>query len=257
MQANFRTAAWPDLSPPSCFPALLAVVFPKAPCQMSLLPLTKDGAPLNPTDFLRPDELGEWQSFASGKRRQEWLGGRLCAYDRARWLTNPTGDTAPFPVRDWRLANAEDGHPFWQGNIPEFLHGTNISISHGGGYALAVTARSPVGADVQLCSTKVERVAEQFAARQEENILTRLAPEEDRLNRLTLLWSAKESLRKAACLSGQATGPPAFLAMRLTAGRREIHGWSLILAWQQTGHEVSVAATLHDGHAFAFCLLEE
>jgi 4'-phosphopantetheinyl transferase EntD len=241
--------------PPPSFEVLWAAVFPGASCQMSLLPLAEDEPPLAPIGFLRPDELRQWQSFASDKRKREWLGGRLCAYGCARRLARLWQDEKPamndFQVRDWWLANAEDGRPCWQGNIPEALWKTHISISHGGGYALAVMARLPVGVDVQPCQAKVERVAAQFANRQEENILTRLAPAEDRPTRLTLLWSAKESVRKAT------DDLPPFLAMRLIHGKREKDGWRLTLTWQEGERETTVAATLHDGHAFAFCLLEE
>ena len=217
---------------------------------MSLLTLAQDepsAPPLTPADFLMPDELREWQSFTSAKRKREWLGGRLCAYGCARQLIRSWQNS----TRNWRLANAEDGCPLWQGDIPEILRETRISISHGGGYALALMARLPVGADVQPRQAKVERVAGQFAHPEEKDILARLASGENSLTRLTLLWSAKESLRKAA------VGLPAFLDMRLVDGRRENDGWGLTLTWQKGAREATVAALLYDDHAFAFCLLDK
>jgi len=247
LQANFPVPGWPDLSPPPAFVSLLAEVFPGVQCQVSLLPLAKDGSsPILPADFLRPDELSLWQSFASDKRKHEWLGGRLCAYDCARRLT--AWPEMPFQARDWWLAADENGRPFWQGNVPGALRGTDISLSHGGGYALALIAPGRVGVDVEACQMKVERVAARFCHEEEEDTLARLLPEKDRLARLTLLWSAKESLRKAA------TGLPGFLAMSLADGNRADHGWRLTLAWEK---QATVAATLYDGHAFAFCLLEK
>ncbi|HBT96748.1 MAG TPA: hypothetical protein DEB25_03450 [Desulfobulbaceae bacterium] len=296
MQANFPFTAWPDISPPPAFLSLLAEVFPGVQCRVSLLPLVSDGPPsaVAPADFLRPDELRQWQSFASNKRKREWLGGRLCAYNCARWLiaarkktsgnnyesviarneTTKKSTTMPdtgvekdhrffrsvcndvavkecFSARDWWLAADENGRPFWQGNLPEALSGMDISLSHGGAYALAIIATRRVGADVEACRTKVQRVAAQFCHLAEEERLARLIPQQDRLARLTLLWSAKESLRKAA------TGLPGFLAMRLTDGSHIGDGWRLVLTWGATGRQSTVATTLHDGHAFAFCFLEE
>jgi len=93
-------------------------------------------------------------------------------------------------------------------------------------------------------------VAAQFVNPEEEHTLNRFMPADDRLARLTLLWSAKESLRKAA------PGLPAFLAMRLLDGRRNHDGWRLTFVWEPGKRQTTVAAMLHDGHAFAFCLLE-
>jgi len=249
VQANFPFPAWPDLSPPSAFMSLLAEVFPGAWCQVSLLPLAKDEPPpIAAADFLRPDELGRWQSFTSDKRKREWLGGRLCAYDCARRLTAQSEE--PFQTRNWWLAADENGRPCWQGNVPPALRDMDISLSHGGAYALALVAPGCAGVDVEACRGKVERVAAQFCHQEEEDSLTRLMPEQDRLVRLTLLWAAKESLRKAA------TGLPGFLAMSLSGGYSMKAGWRLTLAWK-AGCQATVAAMPHDGHAFAFCLLEK
>ena len=260
MQANFpasvSASVWPDLSLPPFFLSLVTAVSPGAfrhfnPL-ISLLPLTKDQPQPSFADFLRPEERHHWQSLASDKRQREWLAGRICAYDCARRLlaTKYPDEAARFSVRDWWLDNGEDGRPFWQGNAPAILRDLDISLSHGGGYALAIIAPPRVGADVQPCLPKVERVAAQFAHPEEEDTLARLLLEQDRLTRLTLLWSVKESLRKAA------TALPGFLAMRLTDGNRVDNGWQLMLTWEAR-QKATVAATLHDGHAFAFCLLEE
>jgi len=254
--ANVSAGGWPNLSPPPFFFSLVTAVFP-VPSRhisplISLLPLTKDRPQPSFADFLSPEEWRHWQSLASDKRQREWLAGRICTYDCAQRLlaTQYPDETARFSARDWWLANGEDGRPFWQGNAPAILRDLDISLSHGGGYALAIIASSRVGADVQPCLPKVERVAAQFAHPEEEDTLARLLPEQERLARLTLLWSAKESLRKAA------TALPGFLAMRLTDGNRADNGWQLTLTWEDR-EKAPVAATLHDGHAFAFCLLEE
>jgi phosphopantetheinyl transferase len=256
LSASVSASVWPDLSPPPFFLTVVSTVFlgrfQHCNPSISFLPLTQDGPPLPLADFLRPDERRQWQSFASGKRQREWLGGRICAYDCARRLAARPEEA--FQARDWWLTGDENGRPFWQGNVPQALRGMDISLSHSGAYALAITAPGRVGADVEACRPKVERVAARFCHAEEEDTLARLAPERDRLARLTLLWSAKESLRKAA------TGLPGFLAMRLVDGNRSDHGWRLSLAWAPAPgaeKQAAVAATLFDGYAFAFCLLEK
>jgi phosphopantetheinyl transferase len=201
---------------------------------------------------LAPDESRRWQGFTSEKRKREWLAGRLCAYACARDILGPEYEPL-FAVRDWRLENDANGRPRWSENAPEILRATDISISHGGEYAVAMAAARRLGVDAQPCLAKITRITALFAHAGEEALLAAALPDQDRIIRLTVLWSAKESLRKAA-------GLPAFLDMRLTDCKTINGGWRLrLIAWLQTAapQTATVAATLRDNHALAFCLLDE
>lgn len=142
--------------------------------------------------YLRAEELDRWNSFRMEKRRTEWLGGRMAAKWAAARLLNKTGV-------DWQaltIRNEADGRP----SVATENHGVapHISISHSGPRAAALAANLPCGLDIQQPGANILRVKNRFALRQEEDILTASLPEGlSETQRLTMLWAAKEAVRKA------------------------------------------------------------
>ena len=65
-----------------------------------------------------------------------------------------------------------------------------ISISHCQGYAAAIAAEAPVGVDVEVVSSRVQRIKDRFLSVQEQSLL---GPTDEAL---MLAWSAKESVYK-------------------------------------------------------------
>lgn len=65
-----------------------------------------------------------------------------------------------------------------------------ISISHCQGYAAAIAAEAPVGVDVEVVSSRVQRIKDRFLSAQEQALL---GPTDEAL---MLAWSAKESVYK-------------------------------------------------------------
>ncbi|HEX9714615.1 MAG TPA: 4'-phosphopantetheinyl transferase superfamily protein [Desulfurivibrionaceae bacterium] len=147
--------------------------------------------------YLHADELNRWTGLRQKKRRTEWLGGRLAAKWAAAALL---GETAV----DWQgltIQNEEDGRPF----VATEAHAVApfISISHSGHMAAALAANLPCGLDIQQPLAKIHTVKERFAAPEEEDILGAALPHRPftETEQLTLLWAAKEAVRKMVRVS--------------------------------------------------------
>ncbi|MFH1021241.1 MAG: 4'-phosphopantetheinyl transferase superfamily protein [Pseudomonadota bacterium] len=187
--------------------------------------------------YLSADELNRWLGLRLKKRRTEWLGGRLAAKCAAAGLLDET-------AMDWRklvIRTEEDGRPY----VAAEAHGVApfISISHSGPMAAALAANLPCGLDIQESGDKIQRVRQRFAAPEEEDILgaslSRSFPETERL---TMLWAAKEAVRKMVRTSpllglleirllaghgGRGT-PEDPLALSFASGRMQSSGPALI-----------------------------
>lgn len=152
--------------------------------------------------YLHRTEQVRLASFGFAKRQLEWLGGRLAAKHAA--LSLLAREAGPLPgYRELAVEPDAAGRPYLadQGGTNASLPAISISHSHGYAGALAVWGPS-CGLDLQLVTPRVLTVQERFASREEVAIL-HTSPYLETLGeaaRLTLLWSAKEALRKSrAC----------------------------------------------------------
>jgi phosphopantetheinyl transferase len=160
---------------------------------------------------LHPDELGQWQGFSQEKRRVEWLGGRMAA----KWAAAAVLGGPEPNWHDFVLRTEDAGRPYLATAPPGGA--PCISISHSGGMAAALAANLPCGLDIQEVRTKIHTVRQRFASPEEEALLHAGLPQSlSESQRLTLLWSAKEAVRKMV----RATPLLGFLEIRLLA----IHG---------------------------------
>jgi phosphopantetheinyl transferase len=66
---------------------------------------------------------------------------------------------------------------------------------------LAVAASSPCGIDIQVTSDALNRVKERFCSQEEEGLLGRDLKKLQLPDHLTLLWAAKEAVKKGAELA--------------------------------------------------------
>lgn len=158
-----------------------------------------------PMRHLAPSELARYESYHFAKRRLEWLGGRLAAKQSAATLCPGSSP------KSWVVGNRVDGQPFLQPVAGYAAPTLSISHSHGLAAALAVSGQ-PCGFDLQQNTDTVVRVREKYCRETEAGLLHRggLAAEPV-TESLTMLWAAKEALRKG--LGGHPlTG---FLAMEL------------------------------------------
>lgn len=141
--------------------------------------------------FLSENELKELCLFRLKKRRVEWLGGRLAAKWAAAGLLG--GSEA-----EWKnlvVDAEEDGRPYL--TIAARTGTPFISISHSGPMAAALAANIPCGLDIEQPSAKIHTVRPRFVAPEEKDILNAISPDFlSETERLTLLWAAKEAIRK-------------------------------------------------------------
>jgi len=164
-------------------------------------------------EWLHREEQEKLSSLRHPKRHIEWLGGRICvkeALSRFFQQTRPQStDSAPSLLR---IMTAPSGRPILQpGVVTGGSMTPHLSISHSGDYAMAVAAAVPCGIDIQENRETLGRIKEKFCGAAEEKILARVLAALAPLERLSLLWAAKESIKKAANLEPM----PGFLELTL------------------------------------------
>ncbi|MDD5759337.1 MAG: 4'-phosphopantetheinyl transferase superfamily protein [Desulfobulbaceae bacterium] len=147
--------------------------------------------------YLTNSEQERLATFTFAKRHREWLGGRLTAKKAAMKLLN-NGPCPASSYQELSVESHESGRPFLLGSANTNALLPEISISHSGNYAgaLAVSGHA-CGLDLQQVSPKVIAIRERFASPPELALLLAKGDSLGEAQALTLLWSAKESLRKA------------------------------------------------------------
>lgn len=204
---------------------------------------------LDPARYLADPELTTYRQFKYKKRQIEWLGGRLAA-KRAYFRLTGRPQT-PAAMREWPIRTDEHGKPFF---LTPASDQTGLSISHSHGLALALTVRQRrCGVDLQKISPATIRVREKFCSQAEEQRLPALALPARATARaagLTLLWAAKEALRKAR------GGHPltGFIAMELTASVCPNDG-SWLFTLQVNGEKHQIPTFFHEDFAVAICVI--
>ncbi len=204
--------------------------------------------------FLVAAELDRYAKFIHHKRKSEWLGGRLAAKYaalklRGQWRGN---DESSQSWRAWAVLPDGQGRPFLHnchaggGQAPP-----RISISHSSGYAVAMAAdHKPCGIDIQSVTPTVIRLRERYSFPSEWQVLEKsFKPAADHAERLTLLWAAKEAVKKAF-----AVGPGDLHLFRAVTDDGGTEKSLLELHYKKDGVEKKVKAgtMLFDGYAFAF-----
>ena len=209
---------------PFLTPAHLAACADTLECGASLavaaqtLPLAATDEAARAESRLTAAEQHRLSAFRFIKRRQEWLAGRVAAKEAACLLLSPP----PSPT-ELEIAATPAGRPFLThprtGDLPE------ISISHTRGLAVAAaTFAAPCGIDVQAYADNIIRIQQRFCLQGEkEKIMDKASCAE--ITALTLLWAAKEAVRKAYAVDPMA----GFLEIRLDGVEQISHNsWRAI-----------------------------
>jgi phosphopantetheinyl transferase (holo-ACP synthase) len=150
------------------------------------------------TALLSEGEMQVYSRYSYTKRRLEWLGGRLAAKDALVGLLDPP---AAFSFRDLSILPDSHGRPVLHAALTRALS-YGLSISHSHDYAAALICRNAAcGVDIQACSERLQMVRERFAAVAEIQLFAASVPD---LDRLAILWSAKEAVKKC-CFGDQPT----------------------------------------------------
>jgi len=228
--------------------------------QLSLVLLELAGLEATTAEYLTPLELERFALYTYLKRKQEWLGGRIAAKQAAMSMAClADGDETP----SWlalEIAVDPEGRPFIRAvNDPGRIL-PDISISHSRGLAAAMAAgEGRCGIDIQKVTPSVIRVRERFAGAEELKILDTLTGEWSEAVRLTLLWAAKEALKKAI----GAKRLPGFMGIRLigtlTANHLPVGDYFVFhftlpegVTTRSQRDTVSVVVLFHEGYGLAF-----
>jgi 4'-phosphopantetheinyl transferase EntD len=137
-----------------------------------------------------------FSTFTYPKRKREWLGGRLAA--KVAVLTLLQIKSTSEMLTTLTILPTENGSP----RLSSSLHAPDqlpvLSISHSDRFAVAMAVKAEsCGIDIQKISEKTVRVVDRFCEPGELQLLQDRAPKLNEKERLTLLWSAKEALKKA------------------------------------------------------------
>ncbi len=152
-------------------------------------------------EWLSDSEKQRYHSFRFKKRKAEWLGGRLCAKQAFNDYIQKFHllQTIPLP-NELIIGSLENGRPFIDNNrLATHIKLPDLSISHTRQYGMAMVSETWCGVDIQEPRPSLANVKEKYCLAPEQTLLQSL--EDDSKNgsliSLTLLWAAKEALRKA------------------------------------------------------------
>ncbi len=216
-------------------------------------------------EWLHREEQERLQTLHYEKRHLEWLGGRICAKQASlQYLHGKPSAPAALRAPQLQIMTAASGRPFLDHSaLPADLGRPHISISHSKRYALAVAASTPCGIDIQATSDALGRVKDRFCSQEEEEIMGRDLKKMQPPDRLTLLWAAKEAVKKGAELARM----PGFLDLALTHIQDipEVDGLTNCLftldyqdSHQESGNpqlQFQVTVCLHQGYGIGLYVL--
>ena len=223
------------------------------PLAVTLLDLAQT-ADIIPTpqlgEILGVAELERYHGFRYPKRRQEWLGGRLAAKAAVTQLLTASGTEPPAPAA-LVIAADRSGKPLLA--LPGLGLSVHLSITHSHGRAAALAGHHPCGIDLQYATPTVVRVRERFATTEEERILAAALGRRVEILRLTLLWAAKEAIRKMAPIRPL----PAFHDTVLSAVQPAGAEYLFLFSAPKICHNapLRVVAAMRDDYALAVSVL--
>ncbi|MFP3982714.1 MAG: 4'-phosphopantetheinyl transferase family protein [Desulfurivibrionaceae bacterium] len=164
---------------------------------MARVDLVKYRFPFLVRTRLAEAEKRRLNSLGREKRRQEWLAGRLAAKEAVFTVMSGSTKTS-LPFFDYRsvaVIQDEAGRPYMVSELQE-VRALDLSISHSSGLAVALASPGRCGIDIQKVDPSLERVQSYFVKETEKKLLGALHHSYTIRQRLALLWSAKEALKK-------------------------------------------------------------
>ncbi len=140
--------------------------------QLAVWHITEDVNQLLLLIKLSQSDAERFNTFKLDKRKKEWLASRILLQELL----------GHYPEIEY----SENGKPYLKGVS------SHISISHTHGFAAASISNQPTALDIEICSQRVEKVADRFMhTLEKENIDLK-----NRIAYFTVIWSAKETLYK-------------------------------------------------------------
>ena len=165
--------------------------------------------------FLAEPERVRYEEFAFPKRRREWLAGRVAAKFAAfRLLSHERKTVARINWQELVVENNSAGKPLLRSFVGPDKELPAISISHSAQLAMGMAwSGKACGVDVQEVSGRIIKLKDRFCLSAETSLLAANSCQATSVEgMLTLLWSAKEAVRKAGL-----HGLPGFMEIVLRA----------------------------------------
>lgn len=141
-----------------------------------------DGVPL-PTCTEREQAIAS--GFRHIGRRAAWVSGRAAARQAVASWNRRMGHC----VADAEILRADSGAPLIAGRSD--LH---LSISHSGGWAIAVVADRPLGVDLETLDERSDALERTFFSESERRWVAKT--DEARRVRCNIVWTRKEAVSK-------------------------------------------------------------
>lgn len=161
-----------------------------------------------PAGLLAPQEVAEYETYLSPRRRRDWLLGRWTAKQLVQTHIAATRGFCPTPD-SFTIAYEPSGAPTITSLQPALYDTSDnervplsLSISHSNGYAFCAVSQNGwrdgrIGADIELVASRPSSFADDFFTEAEQANLD-AAPCEWRDSLMTATWSIKEAALKAA-----------------------------------------------------------
>ena len=199
--------------------------------------------------LLHDAEIERYSAFSFLKRKSEYLAGRVAAkFALANFLE--LDDFSQ--LQDIHISNDQSGRPF---AIPPTSCSTlavpDISISHSKRFGCAIASDRYCGVDIQEPQDTLLRVYDKFCRADEEQLLSQCGSIENSIDRLTLLWAAKEAVRKSC----SHRFIPGFQELSLIS--KETHSDSYSMTFSHRTGKSTVACRFIHGYGMAISLSEE
>lgn len=243
---------------PASFLSLTKNLFNASTPAIAILPLSAITQPAteNTLEWLHHHEKSQLEKFRFEKRYTEWLGGRICAKQSLRtFLRDKRQDVNVIPEhRQYYTQSEESGRPFFSASNGLDLNFPDLSISHSKDYAAALTSSTACGIDIQFSAQNLLRVQEKFCSTDESHILQKQLPTLAPLSQLTLIWSAKEAVKKMLSPGGI----PGFQELQLCKVEPQNHKDHILhFRSTKTKYSIPVSTTMtKDSYVVAICCAE-
>ena len=238
MQMEESSAAWLRFKPEHTCLAVLNLASFKG-----LLLFPGFAVALQAQHIISQTEFARLRSFSHGRRRAQWLGGRLATKYALQHCALPSSEPKNLPAA-FSIDNDRHGKPLVKASC--LTSETHISISHSGQCAVAMAASTPCGLDVQEIVVKLQRLQSRFAS----SVELALRSGYDELSWLAMLWAAKEAVKKCR-YADQATFMERIQVEAHEGCATEPQGAVLWCRLQDEDHLVPVRLALRQGYVMA------
>ncbi len=196
--------------------------------------------------WLSDEEQQYLARFRFPKRYNEWLSGRIAA--KCCLLQAVKKQSAPFRPGTCSILPDSHGRPVL--SWAQMGTSMKLSISHSHQYAVAMTANSACGIDIQLIGAQILNVRDRIATA-EELVLADSLQAGSREAGLTLLWVVKEAVKKHR-LPEQAGIFEAIALERVTPGHTK-NSWQAKCRLTGNKQSQSVRIVQLDNYMMAWC----